>query len=229
MESVIQEEYNSTVEERETIYTILQLLFEAPLTIQTLKLWKEGFSTEFIDMLAVENGELYTFFKELKSKDLNMIEKEQKIAYQATFNVFNNHGQAPAPPWESVYVTEDRTMFGEPVFRMREQLERYGLSVVNKHKEPEDHIATQLEFMCYLISFTKKALQFNNETNYLNGIYTQYWLHKEHFNRWIEPFVMDIQAFESSDLYKGAAKLLHFFIEEDFDYIKTIKEVLEHE
>lgn len=229
VDKVIEQEYYSTLGERETIYTFLKVVFEAPLTMETLKHWKENFSSEFIDILTLENEELSQSFEDLKTKDLEFFEAREKDAYLATFNLFNDSGKIPAPPWESVYVTEDRTMFGAPVFQMRRQWENFGVKIVNKHKEPDDHIAMELKFMCFLIDFTREAQRLKNKENYLRGIYMQYFLHKNHFSRWIKPFSRDILSSGTSSFYQGIAKLLQLFMEEDFEYITTIKEGLDHE
>lgn len=229
MTQVMEQLYCTTKTERETIYKFLKIVFEGPLTMETLKLWKEGFSPEFIEVLSGDNDDLDQFFEDLRNKDLIDVKNEQRNAYLATFDVFNKKGRIPAPPWESVYITKDKSMFGEPVFQIRRQLDNFGLEFVNKHKEPEDHIALELEFMSYLIEYTADALQLGNEEQYLKGIYTQYWLHKEHFYHWIKRFTNDIQSSETSHLYKGVAKLLQSFVEEDFEYIKSIKEGLENE
>ncbi|MDV2686979.1 hypothetical protein RYX56_21755, partial [Alkalihalophilus lindianensis] len=98
--------------ERTTIYTFLKVAFEGPLTEETLNLWKETFSDEFINLLTDGNQDLADFFAELKNSDLDIIEQLEKDAYLATFNLLNDRGRIPAPPWESVYVTRDQTMFG---------------------------------------------------------------------------------------------------------------------
>ncbi|MBY7142063.1 molecular chaperone TorD family protein [Virgibacillus sp. NKC19-3] len=229
MEKVIDQSYYSTIEERETMYTFLKVVFEAPLTIDTLTQWKENFTPAFIDILTIENEALYQSFEKLRNSDLESFEAEEKAAYLATFNVFNESGHIPAPPWESVYVTKDRTMFAEPVFQMRKQWESFGMEIVNKHRVPEDHISIELEFMCYLIDFTREALRLSNKENFVRGIYTQFWLLKDHLNHWVKPFTRDILSSDTSDFYKGVAKLLQLFVEEDVEYMKSIKEVLDHE
>ncbi len=227
MEKVIKQEYLSTIQERLTIYTFLKIGFEAPLSTGTLQHWKDHFTPGFIEILTADNDELLQFFCELKEKDLHEVHREQKEAYLATFDIFNEAGQIPAPPWESVYRTEDRTMFGEPVFHLRRQLENFELEFVNSKQEPEDHISVELEFMNFLIEYTGGALRNGDQVQFEKGIYTQYWLHKEHFSHWILPFTKDIRSSETSCLYKGLAKLLQSFVEEDFEYIKTFKEGLD--
>lgn len=229
MEKMVQRDYCLTIEERTTIYAFLKVGFEGPLTLETLKLWKETFSPEFINVLTDGNEDLSEYFGDLRSNDLAAIEKREKEAYLATFNLLNKTGEVPAPPWESVYVTKDQTLYGDPVFQLRNQLDNFGLKFVNENAEPEDHIAIELEFMCYLNQYTWEALKTGNKDRYVKGIYTQYWLHKEHFNHWIQSFTKNILLSDTSHFYKGLAILLRDFVSEDFEYIKLLKEDLDYE
>lgn len=228
MNKGMERDYCLTFIERTTIYTFLKVAFEGPLTEETLNLWKETFSDEFIKLLTDGNQDLADFFAELKNSDLDIMEQLEKDAYLATFNLLNDRGRIPAPPWESVYVTRDQTMFGDPVFQLRNQLNYFGLKFTDENREPEDHIAVELEFMCYLNNYTHKAIITGNEESYLKGIYTQYWLHKEHFNHWIQAFTNDILASNTSHFYKGLAELLRAFVSEDFNYMKSLKEDLDN-
>lgn len=229
MEMVLDNEILSTSQERITIYSFLKFALEKPLTTETLKLWKENFSSDFIEVLTYENCDLQAFFEDLKKNDLDSMKEQEKEAFLATFNIFNEEGKIPAPPWESVYVTRDRSMFGNPVFQMRKKLAEFDLQFIDVNKEPDDHIAIELEFMCYLINDTLEALKTDDEARFLKGLYTQYWLHKEHFMRWVQSFTKDIQSSDSSSFYNGVAELLRSFIAEDYEYIKSIKEGLENE
>lgn len=229
MEMVVENEFISTSQERDVVYSFLKIALEKPLTIETLKHWNEHFSPEFIEILTSGNRDLNDFFEKLKTKDFDSIWQQEKEAYLATFNIFNKEGKIPAPPWESVYITRDRSMFGNSVFQMRNKLADYGLQFKNLNEEPDDHISIELEFMSYLIDDTLKALKTDDEARFLKGIYTQYWLHKEHFMHWVQPFTKDIQSSSSSSFYTGIAQLLCAFVVEDYEYIKSIKEDLENE
>lgn len=229
MALVVEQNYCSTIQERMTIYRFLQVGFEGPLTIETLKLWKESFSLDFIEVLTEGNPNLYSFFEDLIKGDTSLIEQRERDRFLSTFNLLNPVGKVPAPPWESVYVTKDQTLFGDPVFQIRKQLENFGLQFIDKNKQPEDHIAVELEFMSYLLDFTWKSFMDGDEEEYMKGIYTQYWLHKEHFSHWFIPFTEAIQASETSSFYKGLAELLREFAAEDYEYVKSLKEGLENE
>ena len=225
----MERDYCLTIQERLTIYNFLISGFEGPLSFETLKLWKETFSPEFIEVLTDGNDDLAHFFIDLKNEDIETIEQREKSAYLATFNLLNSTGKVPAPPWESVYVTRDQTLFGDPVFQLRNQFEQFGLQYVDKNKDPEDHIAIELEFMSFLSRYTWEAMTTGDEEQYVKGIYTQYWLHKEHLNRWIQPFTENILSSDTSRFYKGLAKILSAFVSEDYEYMKSLKEDLDNE
>ncbi|WP_042349774.1 TorD/DmsD family molecular chaperone [Bacillus massiliigorillae] len=219
----------SISKEREAIYTFLRVSLQCPLTIEILQHWKNHLSFEFKSILSEGNKELGSFFESLDRKKLETIIEEEKEAYLATFYVFNEEGKVPAPPWESAYVTRDKSLFGEPVFQIRKRLADFGLQYIHENTDPDDHIAIELEFMNFLINYTLSAKEEGRDDEYAKGVYTQYWLMKEHLNRWITPFTKDILSSNTSPFYKGIALLLSLFVEEDFEYIKTIKEDLDNE
>ncbi len=219
----------SISKERETIYSFLRVALQCPLTTEILQHWKENFSSEFKAVLTEENEELRLFFERLEMKAFDVIVDEEKEAYLATFYIFNEEGKVPAPPWESVYMTRDKSLFGEPAFQIRKKLAEFDLQFIHENTDPDDHISIELEFMNYLINYTLSAKEEAREEDYARGVYTQYWLMKEHLNKWINPFTKDILSSNTSNFYKGIATLLSLFVEEDFEYIKTMKEELDNE
>ncbi|MFO1446426.1 molecular chaperone TorD family protein [Bacillus sp. Bva_UNVM-123] len=229
MEIVMDKEISLNSKDRETIYSFLKIVFDKPLATETLQLWKENFSSEFIEVLTEDNKDLQDFFTDLKRTDLHFIEQREREVYLATFNIFNEAGKIPAPPWESVYVTKDQSLFGENVFQLREKLHQFGLQYKDENLDPEDHISVQLEFMSYLINYTGNAFEERNENDFARGIIHQYWLLNNHLMQWVRPFTTDIISSTTSTLYRGSAKLLLNFIIEEYEYMKDLKEVLENE
>lgn len=215
--------------EREVMYTFLRVSLQSPLTTEILQHWKDNLSFEFKTILSGGNEYLSSFFESLDRTKLESIVEKEKEAYLATFYIFNEQGKVPAPPWESAYVTSDKSLFGEPVFQIRKKLADFGLQYIHENTDPDDHIAIELEFMNYLINYTLSAKEECRDEDYEKGVYTQYWLMKEHLNRWVSPFTKDILTSNTSEFYKGVALLLSLFVEEDFEYIKTLKEDLDNE
>lgn len=228
MQLLIDKEFLSISKEREAIYSFLNLSLQEPLSLETLCNWREHFTTEFMDLISANNEDLKNFFQTLRIGNMKEIERKEKEAYLATFYILNEQGKIPAPPWESVYVTKDRSMFGEPVFQLRKMLASFDLHSIEENTQPEDHIAIELEFIRFLINHTVTAIESGQKEDYVRGIYSQMWLHKEHLHRWIPAFVKDIQSSGTSDFYKGIATLLQTFISEDYEYIKELKEGIEN-
>lgn len=67
------------------------------------------------------------------------------------FRLFRGPGERLAVPWASVYLSEERLMFGEETLAVREAYARHGLAVPHLNQEPDDHIALELEFLATLL------------------------------------------------------------------------------
>lgn len=214
--------------QRKWVYEFLIVGLKEPLSIETLQCWKDMLHTSDLSVFAEGNTHLNTFFTKLKIENVSEVVEKENNEFFRIFNVFNEKGEILAPPWESVYVTKDQTMFGEAVFQLRDKLHQFGLRFINEKEEPEDHIAIQLEFMLYLLQYTEKAFDERQKDDFMRGIYNQYWLLSNHLMQWIKPFTKDIHSSSTSDFYKGIATLLLDFIDEEFEYIKSFKEVLEN-
>ncbi len=62
-------------------------------------------------------------------------------------DLFLNAGENPVLPYESFYLDREPTLYGEPVFQMREILRKQALHKDPAYREPEDHIAVEFDFL----------------------------------------------------------------------------------
>jgi TorA maturation chaperone TorD len=58
--------------------------------------------------------------------------------------LFLGAGEPLAPPWESLYRTAEKLLFGPPAYQVRTYMERFGVAAVEKYRQPEDHIGLEL-------------------------------------------------------------------------------------
>lgn len=56
-----------------------------------------------------------------------------------------------ASPYESVYRTEDHTLFGPTTLEVRDAYARHGLGIASDESQPDDHIALELAFVAQLL------------------------------------------------------------------------------
>lgn len=62
-------------------------------------------------------------------------------------------GQSRTSPYESVYRTDDATMFGPTTFEVRERYAECGLAFEGNAKEPDDHLGLELAFLARLLEW----------------------------------------------------------------------------
>lgn len=61
--------------------------------------------------------------------------------------LFIGPGIPKAPLWESLYRTEERLLFGWTALEVREALNLQGWEIVDKDRQPEDHLGYELMFL----------------------------------------------------------------------------------
>ena len=86
--------------------------------------------------------------------------KEQNLrALQVEYTrlFINAVPKVPAPPYESVYLGQNRVM-GEPASRVLAAYREAGLAPSQGWREPPDHVAVELEFAAYLLERQAEAL-----------------------------------------------------------------------
>ena len=99
--------------------------------------------------------------------------------------LFVGPGPLLAPPWDSVYRSKERLLFGEHTLAVRAFYQSYGLKAVKQQQEPEDHIALELEFVGWLCQQAANASSAEEASGFIEG-------HKEflvrHLLEWIPAF-----------------------------------------
>lgn len=73
--------------------------------------------------------------------------------------LFSMTGQSRTTPYESVYRTDDATMFGPTTLQVREAYRAYGLMFERCANEPDDHVGLELAFVSHLLGQTANALE----------------------------------------------------------------------
>lgn len=123
------------------------------------------------------------------------------------------------PIWESVYFDKDMLLFGERTMKVRNFYNKYDLEFIHKNKEPEDHMAVELEFVLFLIN---KSLEAKSEMKMMELTKDQLMFLTEHINTWNEKFADLILDLTDSTLFQGVALLLKEFIEFDIEILNII-------
>lgn len=123
---------------------------------------------------------------------------EADLLRQDFMALFEGPGPMSAPPWESVYRCEEQVLFGPCTLDVRQAYRRWGLGLPEPGREPEDHIALELEFLLFLTERGSDPGAAAERTRFL----------REHLLAWIRPFCDLLEHGANTLFYQGMARLL---------------------
>ena len=161
------------------------------------------------------------FLISLQFCELEQVVKELKLEYR---RLFIGPNFLPAPLWESVAMSREQLMFDGETFRVREAYAKFGLSFARLNNEPEDHIATELEFISYLIEKILVLDPQQDKAEILKLLEAQITFLKDHLLRWAPRSCEMLLTATSSKLYQGLAQLIIEFLPCDLEIAIKLKE-----
>ena len=119
--------------------------------------------------------------------------------------LFVGPNRLPAPPWESVYRSEEHLLFEEETLQVRAAYREYGFVVPGDYVQPDDHFGLEMSFIAHLCRIGLDALT-NQQPHILDstrlGLTTFF---REHVCQWAEPFLADVLKNATTPYYKGIA------------------------
>lgn len=131
---------------------------------------------------------------------------------EADFNrLFIGPGPLLAPPWESVYLSKERLIFGEQTLEVREFYQSFGLASKTKDREPDDHVALELEFMSWLCQQAAIA----DHEGALKLAAGQKTFLDSHLAKWISKFCADVTSGSATAFYQAVGRLTAAWVEID--------------
>lgn len=86
----------------------------------------------------------------------------KEIAQDYTY-LFYMVGTSHTSPYESVYRTDDRTMFGPTTLEVRDFYHSYGMQIPKEGSEPDDHYGREMAFVALLFSQAAEAVESGNQ------------------------------------------------------------------
>jgi TorA maturation chaperone TorD len=116
--------------------------------------------------------------------------------------LFEGPDHLAAPPWESVYRTRERILFGPTTLEVRQAYRLAGLAFSEGGKEPEDHVSLELTFLAVLCDRVSAS---NSDPTWIKA-YKEFL--SNHLAQWIPAFTNEILVHARTDFYQGLARLL---------------------
>ncbi|MBZ0157716.1 MAG: molecular chaperone TorD family protein [Alphaproteobacteria bacterium] len=126
------------------------------------------------------------------------------------------------PCSESVYRSPERLIKQEPREKVVKRYRDIGFTVSPQWREPEDHIAIELEFMASVSRFAYEAADRGDPEGLRRSLNCQREFMEEHLARWIPHFCTLLAARAGDDsFYKALSHLTDGFLEMDYEFLKA--------
>ncbi|HHY25528.1 MAG TPA: molecular chaperone TorD family protein [Desulfitobacterium dehalogenans] len=201
------------------VYQLLRLLFEQPLSTEGLKALQEQSGLRELAQISSGAQSLIDFLDANKDTDSETLGKAMLSEYQ---RLFVGPGPVLVPIWESVYFDPEHLMFGERTMEVRECYRKYHLESIHKNRQPEDHLAVELEFMMYLIG---QYLASEDEGQQRELLGEQKVFLRKHLATWKDEFLQLMKDSTDCPLYRGGGQLLKEFLDMELEMFEHLEEV----
>lgn len=127
-----------------------------------------------------------------------------------------------APPWESVYRTNERELFSKHTLAVRQAYKQQGFLPGGYPREADDHLAFELDFMRALAESSLERCQGGEDVGPL--LQAQRAFIDEHLGRWAKRWARDVGAADLGALYPSLADLMVALVEADSDLLLFLEE-----
>jgi len=120
-----------------------------------------------------------------------------------------------APPYSSVYLGSENTVYSEETVWVMQFFQKAGLDFNRDIHDLPDHIAVELEFIYYLIFNEVSQIEENNidKAKFYHDHQSEFI--KEHLHKWVPAFCARIIEETKNEYYQILAESMNIFIETD--------------
>lgn len=201
------------------IYRLLKEIFAAPLTSEQLQILQNDTGLQQLAKYSSGAKMIWGFLQKSKKRRPELLCKELRSEYT---RLFVGPGPVPVPIWESVYFDPEKLMFGDRTFEVRESYQKYNLQFVQKNHQPDDHLAIEIEFMCFLIQQYQSQADGQRQKEILDD---QHAFLKQHLAAWNDKFLALLLKATTCNLYKGGGQLLTEFVDLDLSMLDSMEAI----
>lgn len=194
---------------RKGFYEFLASMYKLELTDEQI----ETLAKQDLPVDAAYVGSGYATVKEyLRHRDSGT-RQELAVDYARVFLCAGMYEQLMAPPYESVYTSEEHLLMQDA----RDSVvacylaEELGLSADNT--TPEDHLSFEFQFMAKLVEREQAALEARDEARHAELCARQRAFFDEHLANWVPRLCADVRAHARTSFYRGIADITEGFLE----------------
>ena len=215
------QEFMATSERRAELYWWFATLFAAELSDEQIAEYDTYDVRSFLKSLSTLDPmrEAVAELNDAIARLLVRTDRQLELAadFAGLFLVDPKQG---ALPYESLYRSDAKLLMQAPMAEMQARLDRLGINVSDKYKEPADHLAIELDLMGNLIIRAAEAKSAAERENWLEE---QEALLHGHLLGWFDKFETACRTADTFGFYGASARLLGVFLTMDANYLSLVK------
>jgi len=153
-------------------------------------------------------GKIISWLRECSDQKVAI--RELELEYTRLF--ITAYPRIPAPPYASIYLEDDRLVWGNATVEALKIYREAGLEVSDDFRDVPDHIAAELEFVSYLISSQLEAREKGNNERLSKMLSIQERFLADHLLKWSIPFFDIVIESTGSTFYRESSALARKFM-----------------
>ncbi|MBP1759719.1 MAG: cytoplasmic chaperone TorD family protein [Firmicutes bacterium] len=194
------------------LYKLLQRIFGDEPNAELMEIALSQHTQEALQLLLNEDEQQFDTYFELLTQLRQALEDDAEITLDKLKDEYTylliGPNKLPAPPWESVYLTKERTIFQESTLNVRRIYLGYNFLPANYPHEADDHLALELDFMAHLAELTQGCFEEEKTEEIKKLLLDQKAFLDEHLLVWIGDFAKQIQQGKTQYFYPQIAELM---------------------
>lgn len=202
---------------RERTYELLARLFRVEIDEETYENLHEATFPAKTGNEKVDKG--YRLIATYLSNDHDDAVLQLAVDFVRVFIGHGNTAYSAAYPFESVYTSEKRLLMQEARDEIMHRYAEAGLIIMPGWKDPEDHIALELEYMQIMSRRAREALEAGDDEAALQRMAAQRDFLLTHLVSWVPMMTADMRRFAKTDFYQGLSYVTEGFLAEDRNFL----------
>ena len=210
---------------RQFLYSLLHSTFGREPDEKLLELLSAESTGQSFALLSGEEGDVLAktpAFLEKIREELSDPEWLEKVRDEYT-RLFIGPDKLVAPPWESVYLSEDATLFQAVTLEVRETYRAFGLLPEAYPHVADDSLALELAFMSKLAERTLEDFHNGDQEGMARLLENQESFLKKHLLRWVPKFLDRMKKANPQLLYPQLSLVTDAFIKRDCDTLMELR------
>lgn len=152
--------------------------------------------------------------------------QELAVDYARVFLGAGSYDRILAPPYESVFTSEERILMQDARDGAVTYYRRGGLDLPADNTTPEDHLGFELQFAAVLADRANEALDGDDSVSLADAVSLARSFFVHHQQNWLPALCEAVDEFAETDFYRGVAQMTRGYVESEAAFFDEVAAAL---